>query len=192
MLRSRPDVSQAVGTRLFRKAGGMPPAMFRSSAKPLSGGISRWRSARRSRFSMRRGIPCGRLGGASDGLPRQSPVSWIAMQPPTAARWPIGRRPLSGMQIDRPAAPSRPSLRATPPCALMWKTGLPVSSRPQAALAFVGQARARIGDGRKPGAPSRLPDACRSTSRMTRRCASATKLFIKPFSFRAVERCAVS
>src|SRR6516225_5678238 len=30
-------MSQAVGTRLFRKAGGMPPAMFRSSAKPLSG-----------------------------------------------------------------------------------------------------------------------------------------------------------
>jgi IS30 family transposase len=30
-------VSQPVGYRLFRKAGGMPPAMFRSSAKPLSG-----------------------------------------------------------------------------------------------------------------------------------------------------------
>ena len=30
-------VSQPVGTRWFRKAGGMPSAMFRSSAKPLSG-----------------------------------------------------------------------------------------------------------------------------------------------------------
>jgi len=29
--------SQAVGTRWFRKAGGMPPSMFGSSAKPLSG-----------------------------------------------------------------------------------------------------------------------------------------------------------
>src|SRR3954465_10825768 len=28
-------VSQAVGTRWFRKAGGMPPAMFGLSAKPL-------------------------------------------------------------------------------------------------------------------------------------------------------------
>ena len=27
-------MSQPVGTRMFRKAGGMPPAMFRSSAKP--------------------------------------------------------------------------------------------------------------------------------------------------------------
>ncbi|UQR61483.1 IS30 family transposase [Bradyrhizobium sp. C-145] len=30
-------LSQPVGSRLFRRAGGMPPAMFRSSAKPLSG-----------------------------------------------------------------------------------------------------------------------------------------------------------
>ena len=30
-------VSQPVGYRLFRKAGGMPPAMFRPSAKPPSG-----------------------------------------------------------------------------------------------------------------------------------------------------------
>jgi IS30 family transposase len=30
-------VSQPVGKRWFRKAGGIPPAMFRSSAKPLSG-----------------------------------------------------------------------------------------------------------------------------------------------------------
>jgi len=30
------DVPQAVGTRWFRKAGGMPPAMYRRSAKPLS------------------------------------------------------------------------------------------------------------------------------------------------------------
>jgi len=30
-------VSQAVGTRWFRKAGGMPPSMFGRSAKPLSG-----------------------------------------------------------------------------------------------------------------------------------------------------------
>jgi len=30
-------VSQAVGTRWFRETGGMPPAKFRFSAKPLSG-----------------------------------------------------------------------------------------------------------------------------------------------------------
>lgn len=31
------DVPQAIGTRWFRKAGGMPPAIFARSAKPLSG-----------------------------------------------------------------------------------------------------------------------------------------------------------
>src|SRR5215208_3017717 len=31
------NVPQAVGARLFRKAGGMPPAMFGPSAKPQSG-----------------------------------------------------------------------------------------------------------------------------------------------------------
>src|SRR4029453_5872627 len=30
-------ISQAVGTRWFREAGGIPPSTFRSSAKPLSG-----------------------------------------------------------------------------------------------------------------------------------------------------------
>ena len=30
-------ISQPVGSRLFRKAGGMPPAMFKSSTKPPSG-----------------------------------------------------------------------------------------------------------------------------------------------------------
>ena len=33
----RAGISQPVGTRWFREAGGMPPAMFRPAAKPLSG-----------------------------------------------------------------------------------------------------------------------------------------------------------
>jgi hypothetical protein len=99
-------VSQAVGPRLFRKAGGMPPAIFRSSAKPLSGRYLSLAEREEIALLNLQGHSLRRLGGASDGLPRQSPVSWIAMQPPTAAGWPIGRRPLSGMQIDRPAAPS--------------------------------------------------------------------------------------
>jgi IS30 family transposase len=34
---SKAGVSEVIGSRLFRKAGGMPPAEFRPSAKPLSG-----------------------------------------------------------------------------------------------------------------------------------------------------------
>ena len=197
MLRSRLDCRKLSGPNCSERRAACHQRCSDLRQSRSLGDTSRWRSARRSHCSTCRAILYERLGGASDGLPRQSPVSWIVTQPPTVARWHIGRRPLSGMQIDRPAAPSPPSLRSTSPCALMWKTDLPVSSRPQAALAFVvppfggktvGRARARIGDGRKPGAPSRLPDACRSTSRTTRRCASATKLSTKPFSFRAVER----
>lgn len=44
-------VSQPVGTRLFRKAGGMPPAIFRSSAKPLPRRYLSLAEPRRSRFS---------------------------------------------------------------------------------------------------------------------------------------------
>src|SRR5258708_3949215 len=60
------------------------------------GGTCRLRSAKRLRFSMPRVIPYGRLGVASGGLARQSPESLIAMQPPTAAQWLIGRRPPVG------------------------------------------------------------------------------------------------
>src|ERR1700704_6273142 len=51
-----------------------------------------------------------------------------------------------------------------------------------------GMVSERIGDGPGLGARSRLRDGCRSTSRTTRRCASATKPSIKPSSFRVGER----
>ncbi len=158
------------------------------------GGTFRLRNARKSRFSIFKATRCRRSVAGWDGPLRPYPASSIAMRPPTAARWPIGRRPLSGMPIDQLVVPNRRSLRRMLPCGLMWKNGFPVWSRCQAkrvAVLFgrtIGhQSRAKIGDGRRPGALSRLPGACRSTFRMTRRCASAPRLFIKPFSFRAVE-----
>jgi Helix-turn-helix domain len=50
-------VPQAIGTRWFRKAGGMPPAMFGRSAKPLSG--------RYLSFAEREGIALLRAQGHS-------------------------------------------------------------------------------------------------------------------------------
>jgi hypothetical protein len=47
-------MSQPVGTRLFREAGGMPPAMFRPSAKPLSGRYLSF--AEREEIALQRGI----------------------------------------------------------------------------------------------------------------------------------------
>ena len=54
-------VPQAIGTRWFRKAGGMPPAIFRRSAKPLSGRYL-------SLAERGSGDPaCAGRGGAGDG-----------------------------------------------------------------------------------------------------------------------------
>ena len=69
-------MSQPVGTRLFREAGGMPPAMFRSSAKPPSGRyLSALRNVRRSHFFAFRAFRGGRSDGVLVGLPPPSPVS---------------------------------------------------------------------------------------------------------------------
>src|SRR6201990_414705 len=68
-------VSQAVGTRWFRKAGGMPPSMFRPSAKPLS---SRYLSfAEREETARLRAQGCSmqavarRLGRAASTISRE-------------------------------------------------------------------------------------------------------------------------
>lgn len=88
----------------------------------------------------------------------------------------FGRRLPSGMRIARLVGPNRPSLNSTRRCALMWRRDLPASSWPRAALSSLvppfrgrtaGMVRERTGDGLGPGARSRLPDACRSTSRTT-------------------------
>jgi IS30 family transposase len=68
-------IAQAVGTRLFRKAGGMPPAMFQPSAKPLS---RRYLSlAEREEISLLRVQGCSRrevarrLGRAASTISRE-------------------------------------------------------------------------------------------------------------------------
>jgi IS30 family transposase len=68
-------ISQPVGTRLFRKAGGMPPAIFRPSAKPLS---SRYLSfAEREEIALLRVQGCSvrevarRLGRAASTISRE-------------------------------------------------------------------------------------------------------------------------
>jgi len=74
-------ISQPVGARLFRKAGGMPPAMFRFSAKPHCGATCPWWSAKRSPFLGCKAIPYSRLDVASAGPLRRSPVKCGAKRP---------------------------------------------------------------------------------------------------------------
>jgi len=194
-------ISQPVGTRLFRKAGGMPPAMFKSSAKPPS--------RRYLSFAEREEIALLRVQGLSRreigrGLGRSASTISRELRRNAATRSGGLEYRASTAQWHAERSGRRPK---SPKLALNITLRTYVEERlagvvkgPSGASFLVplfrggaaGMARERIGGGPRPGALSRLPDACRSTSQTTKRCASATKLFIRPSSFRAVERCAVS
>ena len=109
-------MSQAVGTRLFRKAGGMPPPMFRPSAKPLS---RRYLSfAEREEIALLRVQGCStrEVAHGSDEQLQRFRGSCGATLQPEAAVWSIARRQRNGMPIDLLAAQSRRSLRSTRHC----------------------------------------------------------------------------
>ena len=153
-----------------------------------------WWSERRSRFFGSRAAPCRRLGVGSADRPLRSPVSYGATPPPVAGGWSIARRPPSGTPSDQPGVRSRRSLRSIRLCALMSRKGWLEWSSLRAAVPFpvlrfpgrdAGMASDRIDDGPEHGARSRSPSACRSTSRTTRRCASATKPSIRRSSSKA-------
>ena len=97
-------VPQAVGTRWFRKAGGMPPAMFGSSAKPLSGEICRFRNGKSFRSCVRRARAYGRSPGRWDGRRRRSRGSCDATPRRAAVAWTIGRPRRNGMPNGPPEA----------------------------------------------------------------------------------------
>ena len=157
-------VSQPVGTRWFRKAGGMPPAMFRSSAKPLSGRylspvereeIALLRIQGHSMQEIGR-----RLGRSASTISRElrrnaATRSGGLEYRATTAQW----------HAERSApAPNRPSLLSTRLCARMWRRDWPASSSLPAAFPLpvlqclgrtAGMASDRIGDGPGHGARSR-------------------------------------
>jgi len=104
------NVPQAVGARWFRKAGGMPPAMFGPSAKPHSGRYLSF--AEREEIALLRAQGCTvqevarRIGRAR----QRSPGSCGATPPPVVAVWSIARRQLNGTPSDQPVDQSRQSL----------------------------------------------------------------------------------
>ena len=201
MLRYRPGVPPAVGTRWFRKAGGIPPAMFGQSAKPLSGRyLSLW-SGRKSRFFARRATQCGKSLAGSGGQRRRSRGSCGATPPLEAVVWSIARRQRNSMPSEPLAGQSRGSLRSTRHCEPMWRNDWLASSSLRAGLLCLAQPcpgkavdmdGGRIGGGQTPGARSRSPAGSRSTSRTMTPCASAMKLSIKRCSFKDEGRCGAS
>ncbi len=136
-------MSQAVGTRLFRKAGGMPPAMFRPSAKALSG----WYLS----FAEREEIALLRVQGCS--------IREVARQLGMNARRPVGARGRPRARHEfLPSAPHRIVPAATagvspmrssrwrrhPAAGTSWRsdTGLMIAheAEPLGGIAFVSRA----------------------------------------------------
>jgi len=179
-------VPPVVGTRWFRKAGGILPAMFGQSAKPLSGRYLLFAEREEIALLRARGYPmrevARRLGRKQR---RRSHGSCGAMPPLEAAVWSIARRQRNGMPSEPLAGQSRGSLRSTRHCEPMLLC--PAQPCPGKAVDMDG---GRIGRGQTPGARSRSPAGSRSTSRTMTPCASAMKPSIKPFEDEA--RCGAS
>ena len=194
-------VPQAVGTRWFRKAGGMPPSMFGLSAKPLSGRYLSF--AEREEIALLRvqGYSmqevARRLGRVASTISRElrrnaATRSGGLEYRATTAQWHAeraARRPKQA-KLARNAA-LRTYVEERLAGVVVAPSGVPVPGRSCPGKAG-GTDHGRTGDGQTPGARSRSPVACRGTSRTTRPCASAMKPSIKLCSFKVEARCAAN
>jgi hypothetical protein len=159
-------LSQPVGTRLFREAGGMPPATFRPSAKLPSG--------RYLSFSEREEIALFRVQGLSGreiGRRLGRPACTISRELRRNAATRSGgleyrASTANGMPNDRLGARKPPNLRKTPPCASMSRRGWLEQSRLLTALSWLAlqslgmdavMANERLVDGAGHGVLSRSP-----------------------------------
>ena len=107
----------------------------------------------------------------------------------------IAQPRLNGLRIVRHVGPKRQNYHKTMPCARMLKIGFRVRYRTQMGtssqhLMLRGQRDGlcadNIADAPQPGAQNKAPAACHWTFRMTPGCASVTKQYIRPCSFRDV------
>jgi transposase-like protein len=192
-------VPPAAGTRWFRKAGGIPPAMFGQSAKPLSGRYLSFAEReeiallRAQGYSMRE--VARRLGRAASTISRElrrnaATRSGGLEYRATTAQWHAERaahRPKQGKLAINMA------LRAYVEERLAGIVVAPSGALvPGPAGKAVDMDGGRIGGGQTPGARSRSPAGSRSTSRTMTPCASAMKPSIKRCSFKDEARCGAS
>ena len=202
MLRSAAGHVAPVGARLFRKAGGMPPATFRSSAKPLSG--------RYLSFAEREEIALLRVQGRSmreigRRLGRSASTISRELRRNAATRsggleyqsddGPVARRTIG------PASESSEACAECGCCAPMWRKGSQAivaapsgNPVPGPAVPWKGRRHGPRKDRRwaKAWSPEQIARRLPSTFRMTRRCASATKPSIRRSSSKAVAHCAAN
>ena len=123
-------VSPPVGSRWFRRSGGMPPSHLSQSAKPLSGRyLSFEERLRRLLFcAPREEAYVILLAGWSEHR-RRSPARCGATRRPEAVAWTTEQRRRSGMLIDPPKGRSQPSWQRMRRCGAMCRIGLRVGSR---------------------------------------------------------------
>ena len=190
-------VPPAIGTRWFRTAGGILPAMFGRSAKPLSGRYLSF--AEREEIALLRAQGYSkqevarRLGRAASTISRELRRN--------AAAWSTAPQQRNGMPNEPLVGQNRESLRRMRPCEPMWRSDWLASSSLRAALLWparpcpgkaVDMDRGRIVDGPVRGARSRSLADSRSISRTMRPCALAMKPSTKRCSFKDEARCGAS
>jgi hypothetical protein len=113
-------MSAPVGARWFRKAGGMAPAMFRPSAKPLSGRYLSFVEREEIALFLVQGLSRQeigrRLGRAASTISRE-------LRRNAATAWSTERRPPNGMPSDQVGDLKPRSLLLTRLCAPMSRSG---------------------------------------------------------------------
>lgn len=179
-------ISQPVGTRWFREAGGMAPSHLSRSSNPSSGRYLSF--AEREEIALLRAQGHGtrkvarRLGRAASTVSRElrrnaatrgGNLDYRA----TTSQWHAeraARRPKQAKLVANAAL--RTNVRDRLAGAIVAPDG---SALPGPAVPWKGRRHGHgsIGAGLWRGAPSRLLSACSSTFRAMRRCASATNAF---------------
>ena len=195
-------VSQPVGSRWFREAGGMPPSHLSRSSKPLSGRYLSLRGAGGDRAaagagSWRAGDRPAAGAGAVDDLAGAAAQRGDAQRRPgvpgddgAVACRAGGPAPEAGEARDERGAAG---VRAGAAGGRCRRPGRGRGARAGGAAGrAAGTGRGRTGAGRGRGARSRSPSGCGSTSPMMSRCGSATRRSTRRSTSRAAARCGAS
>ena len=187
--------SAPVGSRWFRQAGGLPPSKFANASASLSGRYLSFLNVKRSRCTERKALASVRSPGRPGALRPAFLGNATGMLQHARAALSIAQPRLNGLRIVRHVGPKRQNYHKTMPCARMLKIGFRVRYRTRMGpssqhLMLRGQRDGlcadNIVDAPQPGAQNKAPAACHWTFRMTPGCASVTKQYIRPCSFRDV------
>ena len=187
-------VSQPVGTRWFREAGGMAPI----SLGPCSGRFLSFAEREELALLNAKGSAVREIARRMERSPSTVSRELRAMLRREAVYCTIGPRSRSGRRIGWPHDPRPPRLRRTRDCALTYKTdSLAMSLIHEASRSRYrryhgsGDATAvalTVG-GASAGVRSRSVADCRSTSRMMSPCGSLTRPSTKRYMFKVEVRC---